>query len=1429
MATESVNTVTEPAQPRKPALNRRLGFFALIALLIGVLIGYFSYVDSREDLVNNDYYRVLYEASNKLNENLSQLRKMHVNKESLNSIRTQLPSYKRKIPQNSSISKNLKFVLKGQSIKIRDGDSNNAEDIAEIRITDILPTPKRGFSQYLFASNKGKVLAVIGDEKTISIDTLTSVSKEIEKNKRRFQFKLNQPTNNNSKKAGWDLPSFSSHVDMKLSHEEFRIFIFPFSLATPLIREGVKDNLEKEKSTDTNADRDINTLYLVGLLPKYKLHTEGSEYRDLPLLLVALIFSLFVWALLRLYLLPKNQSISSGYRRFTMASSYGFIIALIALLLAFMQKTALQANKDHYAAEYGKKLASDLEDDLKLVFDRLDNYRAFYQKLITGLDQLPSVSTNCLENPQRPECNEPATKEFSNLIKDSLNSIVKSRGCSHSLRKILPSHAFTHATDYRINKPSEDKHCKFNLSDIKLDRFAEEVLLKAYQNKPDNLYTLGFVAGNQIIAVNNPKNTDKIYSYLSIPEGKHYIPDKILGVTSINDEGKITLPPIFYRESNAPPLILNLTHRDYYKKVRSYQGWHLDLCDDNKKEKNGKCVFENVYIQRVLNISDGTRGTTISMPMVDQDSINNRSKPALAYTLTADVILPSVSLAAPAPYDFIYMVIERNSGDVLFHSDESRTLVENLYYSGNNQSNLGEWLKTGLDRFGIVDKEVMSGHYHGQPGRFKSVEAPVDEWAIVIFYPDESLDVVMAKQFLIISVNFAIVLLLFAFSLYVIRKLNWASSLKNRLSIPETINGRKIFMAVTILICVIYTSYYTSLLLTLDKAPFDSAKKCDLQSIAGILIVTGILIFFLCKTIRSKKFIPVVILLSMSILKFCYLYTVDVGQIPLKTLEFHYQQVDCNWLNYERQESIKMAISRYPNSITDHRIHPITLLPMTELQESLDEDKSVCQNYSSQTELGNHLSLNSLIDFWQWIYNLQLVNSEPPASKTIKKSQQVNNDTSWWHTDSVTFTSIFTLVVSFVMILLIIWFWYEFTRQTLWKRLYCSDRFLQHIKKLTQAKFTQPDWNQYHSKLIIECDRTKLNGIDLTLLLGTAAMHNSQSAESRQHILLTGFDTLYQLSPCLQRLGAQTHAQPDLKLNVEQNPANKELDVQIWDIEACLAQPDFRQNLLDLIMEMKSLTLANQLNSFTIYAEHHNLQRIKIKDPLQMNCGSVLKHAEYLSWAECLMDFNVKVAKEFERQIDQSFLMREIADFPELSFLSREPLKTYENTKEDSWNKHRDATIEARLTTIHYILMRAGALYRFKWESCSNAEKLALLNLDKQQRLNPSNTQMIEHLAVNGLIKVEHGRLEIVNNSFAYFVRNAETADTINQLVREGEAGVWKDYRLPIGLLMILIIGGITLVSGEAVSIVTASVVGIIGAITSVIKSTSMFKEQARE
>ncbi len=122
-----------------------------------------------------------------------------------------------------------------------------------------------------------------------------------------------------------------------------------------------------------------------------------------------------------------------------------------------------------------------------------------------------------------------------------------------------------------------------------------------------------------------------------------------------------------------------------------------------------------------------------------------------------------------------------------------------------------------------------------------------------------------------------------------------------------------------------------------------------------------------------------------------------------------------------------------------------------------------------------------------------------------------------------------------------------------------------------------------------------------------------------------------------------------------------------------------------------------------------------------------------------------------------------------------------------------------------------------------------MLNLDKQHIINPANTQLIEHLAMNGLVKVRKGHLEIINSSFAHFIRHAETTETINHLVNQSEAGFWKDYQLPLGLLVILIIGGIALTSGESIYIITASVAGVIGTIASITSNARMLKGQFKD
>lgn len=1409
----STEAVAETTISRAPAPRRRLWIVVLIVVLVVISFGYLSLIDSRDNFANSDFYRVLYEASNKFNENLNQLDKMHVNEESTNSIRTQLPSYQRQqITQSKNTDKNFNYFLIGQKILIK-----NVNFDAEVRISDILPTPKQGFSQYLFADSEGKVLATTGDEKTISIDNLSSINREIRKHKHRYQFFLKEPEKSAEEINKQHLPSYSSHVDMKLSYEEFRIFIFPFSLDTAL-----NTTLNDQKQAHSNAvspDNPINTLYLVGLLPKHQLHTEGTGHRNLSLLLATLVSLLFIWTLLRLYLLPKNQSITPLYRSVTMISSYLFFIVLIALVLSFMQASAIQMNKDRDAAAYARNLYKQLNNELNQVFKDLTYYRSFYHNLLAEQNDFKTINDS---NGASSDKNTPATNSVTQMIETSLAAITPP-SCEPMPEGKLPNYAFTPFKAYPIKF-----HCSTDIKgnktwkvDLELDRSAEQTLLQAQQKNINGEPLLSFMASNLDLKV-KPNGT--VESHISQRKQIPFPANNILTVFAINDEGNTVLPLIYYQESNAPPQVLNLIHRDYYKKVRDAQGWQLCL---NTEINNHQCVeYQNVYIQRLLNISDGTRGTTISMPMYASTDSDIPAE-SLAYTLGADVILPSLSLAPPAPNDFTYMVIDRNNGDVLFHSDESRTLVENLFYSYNSKSNLSQWIKAGLDHYPELSEEIIEGHYHGQPGRFVLTSAPVDAWAIVIFYPNDSLDALMANQFLFISVSFTLAMLIVVILFIVFRRFFYTNRTIKKLTHPINIKGRVIFMISSLIFGAVYSLFYIGLLIDFAKIWPSSEDLFSLVLPSAGILILFISVYRICKyrlfnndsnsdlssTMHLKTLFVLAILLSIAHLY--YLHT--AVRMPIKALGFHYQQVHCNWLNYERQEMTKMALSRFPNSITQQRIEPITLLPIeAELKNKLAHNK-VCVKHSSEVEPDDYLSLSSLLGatyLWQWINTYLIINDVSPTSSFA--IPQDFNVVLW----PVLGIGIFILII-------IIGGWLEFNRRVLWVRLNYADGFLQHIERLTRSKsmLTQ---DPPHTKLIIECDRVKFSGIGLALLLRTALMHESKSTELPFNHLLSGFDSLYRLSPCLQKLGVSNSFLPNLKLNVKENAVSKKLDVEIWDIETCLDNAEFRHQLLDLVMEIKSLTLADQLNSFTIFTGYHSLQRVKMKDPLSIGKGSILEHVEYLSWAECLMDFNVKVTDDFERSVDKQLLRQEIADFPELCFLSPVNSESADITDDILANQRKtpNTNTETYWTTINYILLRAEAFYRFKWESCSNVEKLALLNLDKQHIINPANTQLIEHLAMNGLVKVRKGQLEIVNNSFAHFIRHAETTDTINRLVNQSEAGFWKDYQLPLGLLVILIIGGIALTAGESIYIITASVAGVIGTIASI---SSMLKGQIKE
>ena len=1438
MPSESVNQT-------HAAPNRKLWVYGFLLILILGALGYYGMMSSQDRSTNHDYYRVLYEASNKFNENLLKLDRMHKSKQSLASIRSLLPSYKRDTDpltaaekkaeekEKKEAAKTFRYKIVGQNIKVTSDEDSTFR--YKLEFEDILPGPKKGFSQYLFADASGQVLATVGGERTISIVELSSINQQIQRKNKQFQLNLSESGDSGSSNRKPPLPSYSNHVDMKISYGEFRVYVFPFSIDTTLLQEK-KETTTPEKSADNRKVKSLDKIYLVGLLPQHKLKNRGSGGWNVSLLIVTLVSLVFIWCMLRLFLLPKNQSISRSYRVFTTASSYLFFIVIIALTLAFLQKSLLQIKKDNSAVYYADYLRTELNHDINDVFTSLGKYRAFYSHILGGLDKLPILS------PESGPLSDDQTKDFNQSIENAIRQLndepCVAKGKNKIIADRMPGHLGTPVSNFKIKY-----NCALPKSDpgfVTVDLSSEtiSVMHNAYSSNETDQDKIDFYANYQ----NLNDGADGSISTSVRKDFKQAETGKILSVFGLNKAGTAALPSMSFQESNSLPASFNLSHRNYYKLVRDHKGWDLEFEYETKDGAKHTNEFNNVYIQRLLNINNGTRGTTISMPLsapklndLSAEASDKEQQLVRDNIIGADVILPSLTLGEPPPYDFIYMVVDRSSGDVLFHNDSSRSLVENLYFSGDISSPLGQWLRAGLDG-ALWNNTLVPGNYHGQDGRFAMSGTIVDNWAVVVFYPNDSLQTYMTNQFIYIATTFTAIICLMVICIYGVRHFVWTSTLKQKLNLPAKLNVRLVILVSSVLFAASYCLYIVgyNLGVMLGKNADDWS---DILQITGLLIATLVVyrgcynhfcyplpqvsndIQLSAKT-GSKRLIGAV-LVAVAIHA---TYLQSTADKPQQSLDFHYQQLACNWLNYERQELISIGLSRYPNSITSKRLLPTDLLPMNEdWRKRVTSKVNGCDGHSSQVYPEDYPNLSSVFGTtytWQWI-NIYLLDKDIFSQSEFKSGfSKFEKKDFIGPGKQISSTVIFAIVLC-----LLIWGWFRFNTRVLWNKLYCPQRFLQHIQRMTKSVHTL-GFEERNYDLVIECDTIKLNGIGLALLLRT--MNSSKKNQSDR--LLNGFSSLFELSPSLQKFSSENKFLLNLKINLTTKPGSELMHVELWDIETCLEKNEFRTHLLDLILELKSLTLSKQLGSFTIFAGFHSLQRVKMKDPLSTDEYGILDHTEYLSWAECLMDFIVKVPESFKQGIDWQMLKDEVSAFPELEFLNQEHEDQH---KQDSWTqiwkRDEELNLESRWATINYILLNAEALYRFKWESCSQAEKLALVNLAKHRKLNPTNTQMIEHLALNGLITVHKGHLGIINRSFAHFVLHAETSTTLNQLMQQGEAGLWKNYKLPLGIMILLIIGGIALTSGESIYIIAASMAGILGTIASVTNSANLLRGQMKD
>jgi hypothetical protein len=166
-----------------------------------------------------------------------------------------------------------------------------------------------------------------------------------------------------------------------------------------------------------------------------------------------------------------------------------------------------------------------------------------------------------------------------------------------------------------------------------------------------------------------------------------------------------------------PPLVksdVSYANREYFRVLQKDGGWVVTDPITGKQER--------FVAQRIFSGSDGARVMQIAVP---------RAKGKDCQTGFCGIVTGSASVhslaAAVSPPLLSYAVIDRNSGMVLFHSNDSRSLAENFFIETERNPQLLALSEVGQSGF-------FSGRYVGAGHRFFHLPLQDTTWSVVVFY-----------------------------------------------------------------------------------------------------------------------------------------------------------------------------------------------------------------------------------------------------------------------------------------------------------------------------------------------------------------------------------------------------------------------------------------------------------------------------------------------------------------------------------------------------------------------------------------------------------------------------------------------------------------------------------------------------------------------
>ena len=827
----------ETSEPRRRPRFVRSWLLGLLALSIAALYFYYQHRENQEALLNSYYLRTLGEVAVEFNANLDQLFRLHRYGRGKAEIQAIFPSYDgpETIEDDSSAEYEIRIgggQVTGQrtgapdEAEIDEQDEEKAEDesfnVFKVSIEDMLPGPRGDFSAYLLVGEGNKVLGTAGGLGALSIVSTRDISERVWEEKSQDWLKLAAREGSDTAPDELPLPGSSHHVDMQLAARDARIFVYPFP-TKPWRPPGVD-------SVDNRASSDI---YLVGVVPEVLLNRQEGQRWQVSVLLLALTALGFLWTLLRLFMLSNHQPVSTSFYVAALSFSYLLFVLSAAALFSWGEQRAEVDHKHGLAEQLITDITFNFKSDLHDVFDQMHEFRLIYQMLfeweaeqLAGSEDEPGGKSLRAIPPELTEPQAPLTRA---QMDDLLGILAALPGDGRAGAVVLRDGRRWRLNDkgeYEFSVMDEPPGPEEPDGDQKYYRALNRinVIGPGADLISDDSFNVGFTPVLPKAATEENPVTPGV-------------PGKILNVFLMNHAATQTMPVFYLRESNNRPQRFNLAHRYYFSNIRDQESWeqiHGDLTVTEGQIEVPKEIF---YIQRLLNLTTGTRGTTLGMPYLKDPDAEGHAPEARTLVMGSDIVLPSLSLIEPCTLDLWRaavktdatdetaatckggqgensrpllldmkaMVVDQRTGVVLYHVDEDRSMIENLFRSGRGADDVSQFIQ--LDR-ATRDFEPVKGYYHGERGWFHTAPLAPAPWSVVVFVPAANTDSYMMNLFLVSGASMTVALLLFALGLLIVRRTVDTEAFKRSTGIPLAVDRLRLILFASVMVAAVQLGYF---------------------------------------------------------------------------------------------------------------------------------------------------------------------------------------------------------------------------------------------------------------------------------------------------------------------------------------------------------------------------------------------------------------------------------------------------------------------------------------------------------------------------------------------------------------------------------------------------------------------------------------------